>query len=106
MGSCKPNTIEIDGMKYTPAKKEVSGDRVVAVLDRGWIFVGSLTSLADGEFVLSNAANVRCWKSGGFGALSLGAKKAGATLDDCADVRFRRDACVFMVPIPGDWEKS
>jgi hypothetical protein len=81
------------------------GARHIVVLDRGWIFAGDLV-VEDGIYTLSNAANIRTWKTGGFGALSQGAKKAGAQLDDCAAIKFSGKAMIFAVPISKDWENE
>jgi len=79
------------------------GDRHIVVLDRGWIFAGNMTQDEHGVYTLTNCVNVRKWSQGGFGALAISASKAGATLDDCAPIRFRADAMIFAVPIPENW---
>ena len=82
------------------------GSRHIVVLDRGWIFVGNLEadSPAAENYTLTNVLNVRTWKQGGFGALSLSAKEAGAVLDKSAPLKFHRSAVIFMVPVGEAWD--
>jgi len=81
------------------------GDRHLVVLDRGWIFAGDMSYDEDTRvYTLSNCKNVRKWSKGGFGALSQGAKKAGATLDDSEPIKFKSSAMIFAVPIRGGWD--
>jgi len=79
------------------------GSRHIVVLDRGWIFVGNLST--EGEnYTLTNVLNVRTWKQGGFGALSLSAKEAEAVLDKSAPLKFHRSAVIFTVPVGEAWD--
>lgn len=81
-----------------------SGNRHLVVLDRGWIFVGDLEDRPEGGYLLTKAKNIRRWEQGGFGALSKSAKAAKAHLDDCAPIWFTSSACIFRVPVGGDWD--
>jgi hypothetical protein len=86
--------------------EKVMGDKRIVVLDRGWIFAGNL-SKDDGDiFTLTDAVNIRKWEKGGFGAVSLGAKSAGCTLDKCASLRFHSNAMIFNCPISEGWKNE
>jgi hypothetical protein len=84
---------------------KAEGPRHIVVLDRGWIFVGDLAKQEDGTFLLSNAHNIRKWKEGGFGALTMGAKKSGAVTDECAPIRFAPSVMILSVPIGRSWDE-
>jgi len=82
-----------------------NGDRAIVVLDRGWVFVGSLTyDETTGLYTLTDAQNVRSWSIGGFGMLSLSAKQAKATLDSAAPIVFHANALLFRVAVDEDWD--
>ena len=88
------------------AKAISSGNRNICVLDRGWIFVGELSGDTANGYCLTNVKNVRKWQSGGFGLLSRGAKSAGATLDEAANLKFAASALLFHVPVDKEWENE
>ena len=96
----------IDVLKKATANC-VEGTDAIVVLDRGWIFHGSLSYDPDTDvYTLVDCVNVRKWSSGGFGALSKGAKNAGATLDCCDDIKFKSSALIFSVPTNGGWRNG
>ena len=99
-----PRTITIDEVQYVRADSvaEPSGDRVIVVLPRGFIYFGKLER-SDGWCRLTCASNIRKWSSGGFGGLTLGAKSSGATLDKCGPVEFSMDAVVSIHPVTDGW---
>ena len=99
-----PRTINVDGNDYTLAAEKVSGNRVIAVLDRGWIGVGYRTE-QDGEVTLTDCYNLRRWESGGFGGATLDPKGSGVEVDKMADVFYARGAEIMVVPIPEDWNE-
>jgi hypothetical protein len=78
------------------------GDRAIVVADRGWIFAGRVSDDGD-SLTITDCVNVRSWKTGGFGGLTLSAKDAGAVLDKCAPVKLPKSAVIFVVPIGGEW---
>ena len=79
------------------------GDRHIVVLDRGWIMVGNLKQLDDETWLISNAANLRKWSSGGFGLATKDPIGAGVVLDPCGDIRFRE--AIFTVPVGEGWAR-
>lgn len=83
------------------------GDRHIAVLDRGWIFVGNMSlNKETNVYTLTDCQNVRKWERAGFGGLSKGAKSAGATMDPSSPMKFHASALIFCVPITGEWENE
>ncbi|MCP3882373.1 MAG: hypothetical protein GY701_28860 [Sulfitobacter sp.] len=95
--------VTIDGVIFTPKKR--LGARHIVVLDRGWIFVGDLSRDEDGNYRLTNAANIRKWSSGGFGGLTRDPKGSGAVLDPSEDLRFDATAPLFTVPVEDSWNE-
>lgn len=80
------------------------GTEAIVVLDRGWIFAGSLSYCPDTDvYTLIDCVNVRKWSQGGFGLLSKSAKDAGATLDKCEPIKFKSSALIFSTPIESGW---
>ena len=96
----------IQALEDAVNKKPISGNRNLVVLDRGWIFAGSLTEPTPAKYLLVNVVNIRKWQKGGFGQLSKGAASAGATLDDAADLQFTASALLFSVPITDGWDNE
>jgi len=81
------------------------GNRCLAVLDKGFIFVGNISQPDnDGIYTLTYCKNVRKWGRNGLGGLCRGAKTAQATLDDSTPIMFHRSALIFSVPISNEWE--
>lgn len=81
------------------------GDRHIAVLDRGWIFAGNMSLDPETNvYTMTDCVNIRKWTSGGFGAVSQSVGAAGATLDECAPIKFHARAMIFCVPIGSDWD--
>ena len=93
-----------DAIKGT-ASAAPTGDKHLVVLDRGWIFYGSLSYNNDtGTYTLSDCKNVRYFKKVGFGGLTKGAKKAEAVLDACEPIVFKESAMIFKTPVKVDWD--
>ena len=105
----KKTEIVVDGVAYAPVTPAPTGNRHIVVLDRGWIFVGTLSEpapiLNQHGYRLTNAQNVRSWGSGGFGGLTNDPKGSGVKVDDCADLRFDASAVIFTVPVPDSWNE-
>lgn len=99
-----PNSIIIDGVEYLPSSAfpKPSGNRVVLVVDRGWIFAGDIVR-EDGRIRLSRALHVFKWQSVGFSGLIDDPIKAKADLRPIADVDVPCGAEVFCVPVTSEW---
>lgn len=100
----KKEALEVLKKSIEECEMKCEGPHLV-VLDRGWIFQGNLIppEKEDGLYTLTNCVNVRKWNQGGFGGLSLGAQVAGATLDSCATITFKKTAMIFACPTGDDW---
>ncbi len=99
-----PNSIIIDGIEYLPSSafQKPSGNRVVLVVDRGWIFAGDIIR-EDGRIRLSRALHVFKWQSVGFSGLIDNPVKAKADLRPISDVDVPAGAEVFCVPVSAEW---
>lgn len=103
----KSNTIKIDEIEYirkdaqqTKYVGDPKGYHVV-VLDRGFMFHGNLTIDDTGLHTLTDCVNIRKWKTGGTGGVIKSSRDSGATLDPCADIRFREP--ILIAPVDNDW---
>jgi hypothetical protein len=84
-----------------------TGDRHIAVLDRGWIFAGDMSLESKTEiYTMTNCVNIRYFKKVGFGGLTQGAKNAEAILDKCLPIKFHRSAMILCLPISENWENE
>ncbi len=105
-------TITINGVQYVradtlAASVEPSGDRVVVVADRGFIYAGNMTRQEDGNIVLRNAVNVRRWGKGGMGGLLCDPKAAEAVLDPVAyPIEFPAGTVLQIVRVPETWGRA
>ena len=99
-----PNSIIIDGVEYLPSAlfQKPSGNRVVLVVDRGWIFAGDMTR-EDGRIHLSRALHVFGWRAVGFAAVVADPLKCKADLRPVSDVDVPAGAEVFCIPVADNW---
>lgn len=98
-------TITIDGTEYVPVADPTLGRCCIAILQRGWVYVGFLTT-TDGECVLSGALNIRKWgTSKGLGELVNG-PLADTVLDPAGTVRWPHGVEIATLDVDGDaWEE-
>ena len=96
----KPETIKIDDVEYVrkDAVPDTKGDVKIAVLDRGFVYVGRVSW--DGDFlILSNAKNIRYWgTSKGLGELVNGPLKE-TKLDAVGTVRVPSRALISLIDV-------
>jgi hypothetical protein len=96
----------IDGVRFVPESsvpKPVTGNRVVLVIDRGWIYAGDVTE-KDGRILLDRSVLVRCWSSIGFSGLLKDPKNKAVTLESVPfQVDVPGDAEIYRVRVPSDW---
>jgi hypothetical protein len=96
----KPETIMIDDVKYVRADAVPApeGDVKIAVLDRGFVYVGRVKVDAD-FLVISNAKNIRIWgTSKGLGELVSGPLK-DTKLDQVGTVRAPLRAVISLIDV-------
>lgn len=80
----------------------MSHGKQIVVLDRGWVFVGDVTT--DGDFcVISNAQNVRRWgTTSGLGELATSGPLRETKLDPAGTVRAPMRAVIAMLACEAD----
>lgn len=79
MSKCK--SIVIDGVEYTPGKKEYSGDVKIVILQRGWVMVGYFKR-GDQVCSLTEASVLRQWgTSKGLGEIAENGPTSSTKLD-------------------------
>jgi len=98
----KSETIKIDDIEYVrrDAIPETAGDVKIAVLDRGFVYVGRVSY--DGDFlILSNAKNIRKWgTTKGLGELVNGPLPDTVT-DSVGTVRAPMRALISLIDVVG-----
>ena len=100
--------LEINGVMYVPEKAASptvlpAGNRAVFVLDRGFIYAGDY-NLSDGQYVLSNAVNLRKYESIGFEGVLANPKSTNATIVSMPyPVVIPTGSVLFMIPVPSGW---
>lgn len=78
-------------------------NRVVLVVDRGWIFAGDATKTADGYVRLDRAVHVFRWNGIGFAMMVQEWKSDKVDLRRCEPVEVPAAAIVFRVPVSDEW---
>jgi hypothetical protein len=77
------------------AKKK--GKLVIAILDRGWVFVARVSETTS-AVELSNAACIRYWgTTKGIGQLALEGPQSGTKLDEAGTVTVPRGAIIALI---------
>jgi len=105
-------TITINGVQYVradtlSASVDLSGDRVVVVADRGFVYAGNMARQEDGSIVLRDALNVRRWAKGGVGGLLSDPVAAEAILDSVAyPIEFPAGTVLQIVRVPETWGRA
>jgi len=96
----KPDTITIDDVKYirADAAPDTKGDVKIAVLDRGFVYVGRVSY--EGDFlILKNAHNIRIWgTTKGLGELVNGPTSSTKT-DSVGTVRVPSRALISLIDV-------
>jgi len=96
----KPESIKIDDVEYVrkDAIAETDGEIKIAVLDRGFVYVGAVSF--DGDFViLKNAKNIRTWgTTKGLGELVNG-PLSNTKLDAVGTVRVTKHALIHLIDV-------
>ena len=98
----KPESIKIDDIEYVrkDAVPDTAGDVKIAVLDRGFVYVGRVSY--EGDFlILTNAKNIRKWgTTKGLGELVNG-PLAETALDTVGTVRAPMRALISLIDVVG-----
>lgn len=95
-----PNTIKIDAVEYVrkDSLKETEGDIKIAVLDRGFVYIGRVSYEGD-MLILKSAKNIRVWgTTKGLGELVSG-PLSGTRLDQVGTVRVPCRALISLIDV-------
>jgi hypothetical protein len=85
----------------TTKAKAGKKNRVILVVDRGWIFAGDLTVLKDKRLRLDRAVWVFRWATVGFSAVV--ADPSTADIRPIDPVEVPADAEIFRIPVLDTW---
>lgn len=105
------DTIQVNGVTYVPVGSTSntlpSGNRMVVVVDRGWIFAGDVeTDEVTNDLVIHNAIHVFRWESIGFTGVLANPKDSKVTLKTSPyPVRVPAGSVIFTVPVDANWGK-
>ena len=100
----KIETISINGVDYVradsiPDSAKFEGDIKIAVLDRGFVYVGNIDESEKDFIIIRNAHNIRVWgTSKGLGELVNGATK-DTKLDKVGTVRVPLRALISLIDV-------
>ena len=94
-----PTVIKIDEVEYVRKDSiETDGDIKIAVLDRGFVYIGYVKQEAD-FLVITHAKNIRVWgTSRGLGELVSG-PLSGTKLDNVGTVRVPNRALISLIDV-------
>ncbi len=96
----KPETIKIDEIEYVrkDSIRDTQGDIKIAVLDRGFVYVGHVKTEGD-FYVLTGAKNIRVWgTTKGLGELVSG-PTASTKMDHVGTVRVPARALISLIDV-------
>jgi len=101
------SVLEVNGVRYVPEAAGPAllpvGNRVLFVVDRGFIYAGDC-SLADGQYTLANAVNLRSYKEIGFEGVLQDPKSNKATIVRMPyPVIIPTGSVLFFIPVPKGW---
>lgn len=89
-------------MAKSKTVKKASGRLVIAVLDRGWVFVGRATE-SPSALTLQSADCIRYWgTTRGIGQLALEGPQSGTKLDPAGTVTVPRTAVIALIDASAD----
>jgi len=95
-------TVIVDGVEYIE-KTNMTGNRCVVVVDRGWIFAGDATR-ENGRIRLDRAILIFRWESIGFDGILANPKSNKVTLKALSQsVDIPNSAEVFSIPVGDEW---
>ena len=104
----KPDTVTIDDVKYVRAdsiigRNELSSDIYIVVLQRGFVAVGRRSKNEAGDYVLTDAANIRIWgTTKGLGEIAEGGPTEKTVLDKCPPIEFHPLTAIMHITCKED----
>lgn len=95
----KPETIKIDDVEYVRRDASTDGEIKIAVLDRGFVYIGQVDATDPNMLILRNAKNIRVWgTTKGLGELVNGPLSA-TKLDSVGTVRIPFRALISLIDV-------
>ena len=95
----KPEVIKIDDVEYVRRDSSTEGEIKIAVLDRGFVYVGQVDTSDPNMLVLRDAKNIRVWgTSKGLGELVNG-PLSETKLDAVGTVRAPFRALISLIDV-------
>ncbi len=95
----KPESIKIDDVEYVRRDSATDGEIKIAVLDRGFVYIGHVDATDPSMLILRNAKNIRVWgTTKGLGELVNG-PLAGTKLDAVGTVRVPFRAVISLIDV-------
>lgn len=96
-------TLLLEEGESTDAGVPSSGSGIkIAVLQRGWVYVGKFSRTGD-DCLLTDAACIRVWgTTKGLGEIAVGGPTPKTVLDPCPDVRFHILTAVLLLDVDED----
>jgi len=101
----KPEVIKIDDVEYVRRDSSTEGEIKIAVLDRGFVYIGQVDMTDPDMLILRNAKNIRVWgTSKGLGEL-VGGPLSGTKLDSVGTVRAPFRALISLIDVEqSEWK--
>jgi hypothetical protein len=95
----KPETIKIDDVEYVRKDSSMDGDIKIAVLDRGFVYIGNVDTNSGDMMIIRNAKNIRVWgTTKGLGELVNG-PLSSTKLDVVGTVRVPYRALISLIDV-------
>lgn len=93
----------INGKTYVLKEEKGSKNRMVLVIDRGWIFAGDVST--EGDYItLDNATWVFRWEEIGFSGVIANPKSDKVDLRQMSNpVQVPLGSVIFRIPVSDDW---
>jgi hypothetical protein len=98
-------TINVNGIEYVPLSEvqKITGNRVVMVVDRGWIFAGNVIR-ENGRIQLTRAVHVIRWENLGFDGVIANPDSDQVIIKPLRNgVDLPEGSEIFSIPVPDDW---
>lgn len=79
------------------SKRIVNHGWCIAVLQRGWVYIGNVDQVGD-DYTINDGACIRTWgTSNGLGEIAKGGPTSNTTLEPVPEVKFHEAGKVFLM---------
>lgn len=77
-----------------------TNDRVIIVMDSGWVFVGNYAMSDDKNTTFNDVSNIRVWgTTAGLGELAMKGKTGSTVLDPVGKLLAPNNKIIFLIPV-------